>query len=128
MAVSSVYIDLGEESYSELMPSLAFAAGLGGGVGLGTSVSFLRASSGVDGAGGTGYSATVGIGINLPAKGRIGYAARNLFSHVSPEDGASEKLAITSALGLSWPIGTNGLVTGDATFSDKGDGGVIGLH
>ncbi|HEX7877801.1 MAG TPA: hypothetical protein VF720_00225, partial [Candidatus Eisenbacteria bacterium] len=117
-SVSSLFLDLDESSYSEFMPTLSYAAGVGGGVGLGASLSFLKASSDVVGVGSTGYSATVGVSFPLPWDARFGYAARNLFSSLSPEEGAGEKLPITSAVGVSAPIGKAGLVAADATFSD----------
>lgn len=122
ISVSSIFLDLGEESYSELMPSLSFAAGLGGGVGIGTSISFLKASSGLEGAGSSGYAASFGVGLKLPARAHFGFAARNLLSSVSPEGGDKEKLPVTSAVGLSVPIGSHALLAADATFSDGDDG------
>jgi len=122
LSVSSVFLDLGEESYSELMPSLSFAAGLGGGVGIGTSVSFLKATTGLEGAGSSGYAASLGVGIKLPANSHFGFVARNLLSSLSPEGGAKEKLPLTSALGLSVPFGSDALVAVDATFSNGDDG------
>jgi len=117
-SVSSLFVDLDEASYSEFMPTLSYAGGVGGGVGIGASVSFLKAGSDVTGVGSTGYSSTVGISCELPWDARLGYAARNLFSSLSPEEGANEKLPITSAVGISLPIGDNGIVAADATFSD----------
>ncbi|MDZ4806275.1 MAG: hypothetical protein SGI90_15555 [Candidatus Eisenbacteria bacterium] len=122
LSVSSIFLDLGEDSYSELMPTVSFAAGLGGGVGIGSSVSFLKASSGVEGVGSSGYTASFGAGVNLPAGAHLGLVARNLLSSVSPEGGSREKLPVTSGVGLSIPIGTNALVAADATFSDGDDG------
>ena len=122
ISVSSIFLDLGEESYSELMPSISFAAGLGGGVGIGSSVSFLKASSGVEDVGSSGYSASLGAGINLPARAHVGFVARNLLSSVSPEGGSKEKLPVTSAVGLAVPIGDKVRVALDATFSAGDDG------
>ncbi|TPW15137.1 MAG: hypothetical protein FD129_954, partial [bacterium] len=111
ISVSSIFLDLGEESYSELMPSISFAAGLGGGVGIGSSVSFLKASSGVEDVGSSGYSASLGAGINLPARAHVGFVARNLLSSVSPEGGSKEKLrgcrpaASTGCFSTTWRRG-----------------------
>jgi hypothetical protein len=122
LSISSLFLDLDQASYSEFMPTLSYAAGVGGGVGLGASVSFLKAGSDVTGVGTTGYSATVGVSFELPLDARFGYAARNLFSSLNPEEGANEKLPITSAVGLSLPFGRGGVVAADATFSDGDDG------
>jgi hypothetical protein len=123
LSLSSLFVDLGEAaSYSEFMPTLSYAAGVGGGVGLGASVSFLKAGSDIDGIGTTGYAATLGVSFELPLDARFGYAARNLFSSLNPDEGSNEKLPVTSAFGLSIPIGANGVIAGDADFSDGDDG------
>lgn len=122
LSLSSVLVDVGEESYSELIPSLTIAGGLGPDVGIGVTASYLRASSGIADAGATGYNLSFGTAVRLGDRGRVAVAVRNLLSRMSREGDVSERLATTPTAGASWRIGRTGLVAADVSFTEGNSG------
>lgn len=121
-SLSSVLVDLGSESYSEFMPSVALAGGLDDDLSLGVSLAYLRASSGLEKASASGYTAGVGVVCALPAAGRAGLSVRNLLSRVFWQDAVAERLRMTTTLGVSWPVTPRGHVAADLSWLE-GSGG-----
>jgi hypothetical protein len=121
-SLSSLLLDLGSESYSEFMPSVALAGGLGDDLSLGLSLTYLRAGSSLDKASAGGYSGGVGVVCALPGAGRAGLSVRHLVSRVFWKDAATERLRITPTLGVSLPLTARGSVAADVTWTE-GNGG-----
>lgn len=126
VSLSSISVDLGAEDYSELMPALAVAGGLGPDVAFGLSLAYLRAGSSLDGVSAQGYTVGLGTMARLPGGGRVGLSARNLLSRVFWEGNAIERLGLTATAGASWPVTPVADVRGDLSFGD-GQGGLARL-
>ena len=126
LSISTLSLDLGDESYTELMPGLSLAGGFGSELAVGMSVYYLRASSSLDAVSASGYSTTFGVIAGLPGPGRLGLSVRHALSNVGWKDQASERLPITPTLGLVWPFGTRAQVRSDATWR-QGEPGVSRL-
>jgi hypothetical protein len=120
--LSSLLLELGSDSYSEFMPSVAVAGGLGDDVSLGVSLAYLRAGSSLEATSASGYAAGAGVVCALPAGGRAGLSVRNLVSRVFWKDAAAERLRVTPTFGVSWPVTPRGRVAADMTWLE-GNGG-----
>lgn len=123
LSLSSVTVDLGANDYSEVMPALGLAGGLGPDMSFGLSLAYLRASSSFDGVSAQGYTIGVGTMARLPGQGRVGVSVRNLLSRVFWEGNATERLGLTATAGASWPVAPMADVRGDLSFGD-GQGGL----
>lgn len=126
LSLSSVMVDLGASDYSEVMPAVAVAGGLGSNFGIGLSLAYLRAGSSFDGISAQGYTLGLGTLYALPGRGRVGLSVRNLLSRVFWESNATERLSLTSTAGVAWPVGSAAEVRADASFGD-GQGGLSRL-
>lgn len=123
LSISSLFLDLGTESYSELAPGFSLAGGFGRDLSFGVTLQYLRASSSLDGVSASGYNATVGIMAGLPGPARAGLSVRNLLSNVSWKDRPSDTLGLMPTLGVEWPLPGHGLLRGDCGWLD-GDSGL----
>lgn len=123
LSITTLFLDLGDESYSELSPGLSLAGGLGTDLAVGMSVYYLRASSSLDAVSGSGCTATFGVIAGLPGPGRLGLSVRHALSTVGWKDQPSDRLPITPTLGLYWPLGPRGQLRSDVTWR-QGDAGL----
>jgi hypothetical protein len=122
LSLSSVLVDLGEDSYNEFMPSLSVSGGLGDDVSFGVSLSYLRASSPIEGATASGYTTGIGAIVALPGPARAGVSVRNLLSRVFHENDIAERLSVKPTLGVSWPFGRRAVASGDLTWAERNGG------
>lgn len=122
LALSSVLVDLGTESYSEFSPSLAVAGGLGDQFSVGASLSYLRVGSDLEDVSAGGYTSGIGMIWEAPGAIRAGLSVRNLVSRVFWKGDLTERLRTTSTLGAGIPVTQNGSVRGDLTWTE-GSGG-----
>lgn len=123
LSVSTLSLDLGDESYNELMPGLSLAGGLGTDLAVGMSVYYLRAGSSLDAVSGNGYSTTFGVIAGLPGPGRLGLSVRHVLSALSWKDQPGDQLPITPTVGLYWPLGPRAQLRSDASWR-QGDAGI----
>jgi hypothetical protein len=122
LSLSSVLVDVGEESYNEFIPSLTIAGGLGPSIGIGLTASYLRASSGIEDVGANGYNLSLGTAIQVTDRVRVAAAVRNLLSRVYHDGDVAERLAVTPTLGAAWRVAPAGLVAADVSFSEDDSG------
>lgn len=122
VSLSSVLVDVGEESYNEFIPSITLAGGLGPDIGIGVTASYLRASSGIEGAGANGYNLGLGTAVQVTDRIRVAASIRNLLSRVYYDGDVAERLAVTPTIGAAWRVEDAVLVAGDVSFSE-GDSG-----
>lgn len=123
ITISSLFLDLGADSYTELTPGFSLAGGFGSDLGFGITVQYLRASSNLEGVSASGYNASLGVMAGLPGPGRAGLAVRNLLSNVNWKDRPSDRLGLAPTFGIEWPVTERGLVRGDYGWHD-GDSGL----
>ncbi len=121
-SLSSVLVDLGDEGYSEFVPSVAVAGGIGEHLGVGMSLSYLRVGSDLEDVSAGGYSSGIGLIWEGPGAVRAGLSVRNLVSRVFWKGELTERLRTTSTLGAGLPVGDRGSVRGDVSWSE-GSGG-----
>jgi hypothetical protein len=122
VSLSSVLVDVGEESYNEFIPSITLAGGLGPDIGFGITASYLRASSGIEDAGANGYNVGLGTAIQVTDGLRVAASVRNLLSRVYHDADVAERLAVTPTVGGAWRIAPAALVAGDVSFAEGNSG------
>jgi hypothetical protein len=122
LGIESLFLDVGDEGYSELSLGGGGAWGYGDRLTVGVSVRALFVNSGIDEVSAIGYDLGLGIGWRFSSRTRLGIAAPHLLSRLFWKTDTDERLPLGAAVGWSAEVTRNLVVALESEWRE-GEGG-----